>query len=167
MPIRESGLDQTRARLEGIAARLANLQPVMEVAAQDTVSLISDSFQRSSSPDGTPWAPLSAATVRINPRRQGGKPLVDTARLSNSITGVGSARGLKFGTNVSYAGPQNFGARIRTFGRGSLRGLPARPFLPVTGNGNGYSLMTGGAAGAHWTRARDMIAHYVRTGEIK
>ena len=113
-----------------------------------------------------PRLAVRGAPVRVVLLSHGGKPLVDTARLRNSITGNAGARGFSFGTNVAYAGPQNFGARIRTFGRGSPRQLPARPFLPVTGSGGRFSLMTGGAAGAHWTRTRSMIAHYIRTGEI-
>lgn len=167
MRITGSGGEEAQARLQAVADRLRNLRPVIEVVAQDTKSLIDDSFQHSSSPSGAPWAPLSAATRRINPRRIGGKPLVDTARLRNSITTTTGPTGFAFGTNVRYGGPHQFGARIRTFGRGKERGLVARPFLPIEPAGGRYSLMSGGRAGVHWTHVRAAVALYIRTGNIE
>lgn len=165
MPITSRGIPETQKRFEEMSARLRDMSPVMEVAAQDTKLLIDDSFQNSASPDGTPWEPFAEATLRISPRRQGGRLLVDTARLRNSITVPHTARSFSFGTNVAYGGPQQFGASIRVFGRGRTRRLPARPYLPVEGDGR-FRLMTSGRAGEHWTQVRVMVAAYIRTGEI-
>lgn len=165
MPITSTGIDETRARFEAIAARLRDLSPVMEVAAADTRTLVDDSFQNSVSPDGVAWQPFAEATLRISPRRVGGRLLVDTARLRNSIATKYTARGFTFGSNVAYGGPHQFGARTQVFGRGRKRQLPARPYLPIEGGGR-YRLMTSGPAGAHWSAVRVMVATYIRTGEI-
>lgn len=153
-------------RMEAIAARLRDMSPIMTVVAEDTRTLIDDSFQTLTSPAGQPWAPLSDTTIELNPRRAGGRPLNDTTRLRRSITTETSKRGFSFGTNVRYAAKQHFGdPNNRVFGR--ARGpVPARPFLPVTGSGSRFSLTTGGRAGLHWARVRADIGRWLRTGEF-
>jgi phage gpG-like protein len=155
-----SGFDENKRRLEEIAARMRNLRPALTVAAQDTATLIDDSFERSVAPDGGAWPALNARTIAS--RRRGGgsgqaKPLVDTARLRRSITTNVGNTGFTFGTNVAYGGTHQSG-------RGRI---PARPYLPVAGSSGRYALMTGGRAGAHWTRIRSDVAHYIRTGELR
>lgn len=161
MEIKGRGIDEAQERLEQIRARLENLQPVMEVAAQDTVTLIDDSFDGQRSPDGTPWQELSEKTIARRRKGRGtGEPraLIDTGRLRQSITGRGSRRGFTFGTNVIYGGVQQFG--------GGRSRIPARPFLPIVRSGGRFSLMTTGYAGQHWSQVRRAVAHYIRTGEI-
>lgn len=174
--IRITGIDAVVARMEAVKRRMADLTPVLMVAAQDTKTLIDDSFAGSHSPDGTPWAPLAASTIA---RRRGGSstPLIDTARLRNGQTAVGSRNALTFGSNVPYSAPQMFGfsrsgtlkrrsySPRREAGEGWTSTVPGRPFLPVTKIG-GYQLMTGGAAGQHWRRVREMVQHYIVTGEV-
>ena len=161
--------DEAAQRLETLADRLRDMSPILTVIAEDTRTLIDDSFQVSASPDGSAWAPFTdtGATFKINPRREGGKLLVDTARLRNSITAFADRGSLRFGTNVAYAGAHQFGAGIRVFGRGATKRLPARPFLPIDGTPGSFRLMTTGRAGDHWTRVRDDIRHWLRTGEIR
>lgn len=180
-----TGLEQAKARIAAVQARLQNLQPVLAVAAQDTITLIDDSFAGSRTPEGMPWAPLSAKTLA---RRRGGSgnPLIDTSVLRNSKTAVGYATGLRFGTVVPYAPPQQWGyTRTGTLKRwaplldgqvSSRRGrgkgtpyefsAPARPFLPVRRVGSGFALMTVGPAGAHWRRVRAMVRDYIATGRV-
>ncbi len=161
MRVTADGVDESSARLRAMAARMRDMRPILEVVAQDVRTGIDDAFASERSPDGTPWAHLSDATKRINPRREGGKVLTDTARLRNSITAVASSRGLRYGA------AHQLGAQIKVFGRGTSRALRARPFLPVTGVSGSYALMTGGAAGAMWARVRGDIAHWITTGEIR
>jgi phage gpG-like protein len=159
--------DEAAQRLQSIADRLRDMRPILEIVAADARTLIDDSFHTGTSPDGSPWAPLSEATISISPRRAGGKPLVDTARLRNSVTATADARSMRFGTNVRYAGPQNFGARVRLFGRGAQKTLPARPFLPIDGVPGNYTLMQRGRAGEHWSQARESIRRWLLTGEAR
>jgi phage virion morphogenesis protein len=156
-----------RDRLKAIAERLRDMSPIMEVVAQDTRTLIDDSFNSQTSPEGQPWAALSETTIAINPRRAGGKPLNDTTRLRRSITTETTRSGFRFGTNVGYAATHQFGRPDnRVFG-GARGPIPARPFLPVAGIRGSHRLMRGGAAGAHWARVRTDIAHWLRTGEFR
>lgn len=170
-----TGVDEAKARIAAVQARLQNLTPVLTVAAQDTITLIDDSFAGSHTPEGMPWAPLSPKTLA---RRRGGSgnPLIDTSVLRNSKTAVGYSTGLRFGTVVPYAPPQQWGAsrsgtlKNRSAGRAAgspfTVTIPARPFLPVRRVGSGFALMTVGPAGAHWRRVRSMVAVYISTGRV-
>lgn len=160
MRVEARGIEGAIAELDELAARAADLSPVLEVAASDTRTLIDDSFRRSRAPDGDAWAPLTQATLRR--RRQGPNTrarkatiLIDTGRLKNSIQSTHTKTALSFGTNVQYAAYHQFGG-----------GRMYRPFLPVAAGGAGYVLMTGGPAGRHWRDVRDMVIEYIRTGRI-
>ena len=64
-------------------------------------------FDRSAAPNGTPWVP-------IKPRPQGGsKPLLNTGKLRNSITGQPEPHGASAGTNAIQANLMNAGGTIR------------------------------------------------------
>lgn len=153
-------------RFAAISERLRDMTPVMTVAAEDTQTFIDDRFTSGTAPDGTPWLPLSDATKAINPRRQNGKPLLDTSRLRSSITSAAGPTGFSFGANTAYAAAQHFGnGRNKVFGK-APGPIPARPFLPVLSTGSGSILNERGLAGEHWQTLRTMIGHWVRTGEF-
>lgn len=57
-------------------------------------------FRQSLAPDNTPWAPIT---------HRNGKPLLDTARLRNSITSRVNGKQVEVGTNVEYAKAQQYG----------------------------------------------------------
>lgn len=142
------------ARLVAVQARSRDLRPVLEVAAADTVALIDDAFETSTSPAGELWAPLAESTVRR--RRQGSsKPLVDTARLRTSANARVEGAKLRFGTSASYG-------IFHQAGSGRMR----REFLPVDGEPGAYTLGRSGAALEHWDRVRAMVKRYVLTAEI-
>jgi phage gpG-like protein len=160
VPTRTTGLAEAMDELEAITARIRDLSPVLTVAAQDTKTLISDSFRRSRSPDGSPWTPLAPSTVRR--RRQGPNTrarkatiLVDTEVLKKSIYSTSDKSGLSMGTITPYAVYHQFG-----------NGRMLRPFMPITGSVTSYQLMTGGPAGRHWRDVRAMVIEYIRTGQI-
>ncbi len=146
--------------LEAITARIRDLSPVLTVAAQDTKTLISDSFRESRSPGGRLWKGLEPSTIKR--RRQGPNTrarkatiLIDTGVLKNSIYSTSDKSGLTMGTNVPYA-------VYHQFGNGGM----LRPFMPITGSVTSYQLMTGGPAGRHWRDVRAMVIEYIRTGQI-
>jgi phage gpG-like protein len=74
------------------------------------------------------WKRLSRATMKIHPRRKGGKPLNDTGKLRMSVTSRAFKRvtknKLEYGTNLKYAPLHNFGGR-----GGWGRTIPKREFL--------------------------------------
>jgi phage gpG-like protein len=74
------------------------------------------------------WKGLSDATIRMHPRRAGGKPLNDTSTLKKSVTSQAvktvSSHKLVYGTNLKYAPLHNFGG-VGGFGNY----IPKREFL--------------------------------------
>lgn len=98
-------------------------------------------FKQSKDPTGRRWkTSIRAATT-------GGKTLIDTAQLRNSIKSKSDASGFAIGTNVKHAATHQFGEPSRTIRARSSKGLrfkvggrwvtkqkvrvsiPARPFL--------------------------------------
>lgn len=57
-------------------------------------------FKNSSAPDGSPWKPI---------HHRKGQPLIDTARLKNSINYKATGTQVEIGTNVKYARVQQEG----------------------------------------------------------
>jgi phage gpG-like protein len=146
--------------MAAVAARLSDMTPILEVVAANVRLEIDDAFQNGRSPEGVVWRGLSHTTEQINPRRVGGKPLNDTGRLRRSITTTVSPRGLRFGTNVVYAGAQNFGNPAnRVFGK-APGPVPARPFLLVSQDGTSLSPT------AFWQHQASIIERFITTGEV-
>lgn len=99
-------------------------------------------FQTGRAPDGTPWRPSLRA-------KQGGKTLVLSTRLRESIVHKVDGDTVEVGTNVAYAAAHQFGATIRPKKSGGLLRfrlpngafvsakqvtLPARPFIGIEAN---------------------------------
>lgn len=56
---------EVAARLRAVAARLADMRPILEVVAADVRTKIDDSFAQSGGPAGEPWPPLAPMTVGV------------------------------------------------------------------------------------------------------
>ena len=120
--------------LAGVNAALAN---AMRTSTRQR-------FKNSVDPGGKPWKP----SIRV--KESGGKTLVDTSRLRNSIRAKSDNTGFVVGTNVIYARRHQFGdkrpvliksktghgLRFRVGGRWITKQsvrvqVPARPFLGI------------------------------------
>jgi phage gpG-like protein len=155
MAMTVAGLDEVIASLEAMNARIANLAPVLELIASDTVGVIDDAFETGVSPGGMTWAALLPSTVAKR-RNNSSKPLNDTSRLRTSANARAEGNRLRFGTSASYG----------IFHQSGTRQIVPRPFLPVEGDPGMFVLGSSGAAGVHWARARASIRDYVVTGRI-
>ena len=123
--------------LPGIQKRLAkltDLQAFMSAIGGALEATTKDRFQTGTAPDGTPWKPV----------KRGGKPLVDTSRLVQSIHAQSDANSVRVGTNVIYAAIHQFGGDIKPKKAKALHfqvdgnsvfakrvTIPARPFLGI------------------------------------
>lgn len=89
----------------------------IRVLGEEALSRVQDYFQRSAGPYGEQWAP---------PRhRPGGMPLVDTARLRNSLRTRAANAGFRITSNVAYAAIHNYGGP----------NMPKRQYLPDRARG--------------------------------
>lgn len=87
-------------------------------------SMAVDAFSGSESPEGAAWKPSQRALAA------GGKTLVDTGTLQNSLSVSASRDEVSVGSNMVYAAIHQLGGKA---GRGRKVALPARPYLPDVG----------------------------------
>jgi phage virion morphogenesis protein len=142
--VRIAGADKTIAELSAIAARLKNPQPMYDEIGSYLVVKTQNRFDTGTAPGGSKWP----ASLRA--KNFGGKTLVDSARLYQSITHNASANGVEVGSNVEYAAIHQFGGTIYaktekglnwrynksgankpSWARKMSVTIPARPFLGI------------------------------------
>lgn len=141
-------------KLSAMAARSQDMTPAMKVGAEAIKRLITMTFSSQASPVGAKWKPLSEKTIAR--RRKGSSTaLVDTGVLRNSVATSSGPRTILFGTNVPYAGFQQFGTKR----------IPARPFMPITRSGQ---LMDDNApAKVVFDRIWRAVGSYIVNGKVR
>ncbi|WP_297772684.1 phage virion morphogenesis protein [uncultured Roseovarius sp.] len=98
-------LDFDNAVASGLR-QLSDLTPLMQRVGTVLETSVSQRFERGEGPGGIAWP------VSIRARETGGKTLVDSTRLRDSITSEADAQSARVGTNVPYAHVHQFGAFI-------------------------------------------------------
>lgn len=111
-------------KMSAMMKRTQDMTPAMKVGAQAIQRLMTKTFDNSASPTGKQWKPLAPQTIAKR-KDNSSTPLIDKGPLSESMATSHGARSINFGTNVPYAGFQQFGTRY----------IPARPFMPITRSG--------------------------------
>jgi phage gpG-like protein len=96
-----------------VEQRLTHLTPVLEDIRERLLRSVQQNFAAGGRP--MPWKPSRRALSE-----PGGKTLIKTGILKNSITGQVERNAVRIGTNISYAPKHQFGL-----------GVVARPFLLV------------------------------------
>ncbi len=142
--VRLAGVEQTIAGLFAIAARLEHAQPMFDEIGGYMVARTQQRFDAGTAPGGSKWPASLRALMN------GGKTLIDSARLYQSITHNASDAGVEVGTNVEYAAIHQFGGTIHaktskglswsyktkggnrpSWARKMSVTIPARPFLGI------------------------------------
>lgn len=137
----EINSDTITPGLDELSRLLDDLTPVMQAIGEYLVEATNRRFQEGKAPDGSPWAPKSAATL-ANYKRRGvnaPKPLFGESRaLSSQIFYQAGRYQVEVGSPRIYAAAMQFGAAKGAFGTTS-RGapipwgnIPARPFLGIS-----------------------------------
>lgn len=149
--------DLTRG-LSNLLRNLQNRRPMMQGIAAELLSMTEDNFERESW-GNEPWQP----TYR------GGKILQLSGQLAASIHTLATNQSAKIGTNKIYAAIHHIGGDIHAknapylmiplgngrFARKTSVTIPARPYLPINGNG---ALQSDGKSRI-LDVARDALAH--------
>lgn len=102
--------ERLRAMFAELAQRLDDTTPVMREIGEVVHESVMRNFRESRAPDGAMWKPSHRA------RQEGGRTLVDSAVLKNSIHVRASRDKVRVGTPVEYAGVHQFGAPRGSFG---------------------------------------------------
>ena len=112
------------------AAGLADAQILMARIGAAMKAQTVRRFQAGEGPDGAAWAAVKNPRRDTKGRKRKGKakPLLDTARLRNSISFSAAPGEVHVGSNVEYARIHQLGGQA---GRGRKVKIPARPYLGV------------------------------------
>ena len=96
--------DETMRRL---LAGVDDFSDVSPAIAQLLENSVRQNFREGGRPDK--WPASKRADGDAGYGNDSGQTLIDTARLMNSIVGIGNRDSVKVGTNVAYASAHNFG----------------------------------------------------------
>ena len=122
--LQDSEIRQLSVRLAQFGDQAVN--DALAELGESVRTMAIDSFESSTSPEGTAWQPSERALLT------GGKTLIDTGDLQNSISVNMGFGEVEVGSNMVYAAIHQLGGKA---GRNKSVTLPARPFLPeVEGN---------------------------------
>jgi phage virion morphogenesis protein len=134
---------RNKEELDKLKEKIKNPQVMLETIGNYLVSVISESFEGEKSPDGTAWEPLSTIVKNSKKERMRKlktltkgedykrKILHESGRLAGDFRPKIEGDKLTIGTNLIYAAIHQFGGQA---GRGKKVTIPARPYLPITGD---------------------------------
>jgi phage virion morphogenesis protein len=125
------------AALGDAIRRATDMTPLMRRIGTVLETSVSERFEQSKGPDGAAWP------VSIRAREEGGRTLIDSTRLRDSIVTEAEPRAVEVGSNLEYAATHQFGATIKPREANALAfrlpggqfvtvgqvEIPARPFL--------------------------------------
>lgn len=144
-----------QSMLSRIMAIERNTQPAMKQIGEVVMEISKRSFDNSASPDGTPWAANSEATILQYLEKTGGNykkdgtlskkgqtrvinkhPLIgELGNLSRQFSYTATADSVTVSNSKEYAAMQQFGGTKQQFPH--LWGnIPARPFMPIATDGS-------------------------------
>lgn len=112
---------EVRQALEIAQNRLKSLRPAFAAAGEYLRRQTEMRFKNEVSPDGQPFAPLTAEYLKR--KNRGTKILTRLGTLRGSITYDATDDQVEIGTNLIYARAHQYGY--------TPRNLPARPFLGI------------------------------------
>lgn len=137
-------IGQIDAMMRSIALEIADFRPVwIRITQSILLPALTTAFATSTSPDGTPWEPLSKKYVSEKERGvgAGGKTLERSGKLMESLTRAGGGAGAqrqfgkqsaRIGTTLDYALPTQWGygsksaSSSRAAARAALGHAPTR-----------------------------------------
>ena len=124
------GYDEIQQLLQKMVKKTDDTAPVMAEIANSLYNITMESFAGQKSPSGAPWQRLAPSTLRR--KKHPGKILYETGQLHRRIYTRSDKDSAEIGVNLPYAAIHQFGGHA---GRGRKVSIPARPYLPLEGDG--------------------------------
>ncbi|MEC5207398.1 phage virion morphogenesis protein [Vogesella perlucida] len=115
---------QLQAALARLESSVLDMTPAMRKIAGTLAHVVEENLEAEGRPR---WTPSQRASS------EGGVTLQQTGRLASSIVTDYDAASVVIGSNAEYARIHQLGGKA---GRGHSVELPARPYLPVTADGD-------------------------------
>ena len=136
-------IDEAEAlrQLDRLTAALSDLTPAMQDVGEFLLASTEERYDAGVSPDGTPFAPKSPATIeryRRGPDPVDIRPLFKSGTMRRTLHYEADATGVEVGSNAIQAAVMQFGAEKGAFG--STEGgtplpfgdIPVRPFIGLS-----------------------------------
>lgn len=118
---------EARRGLRDLAEAGEDLSPAMRVVSELLLSIAEESFEREASPEGDPWAPLAASTLRQRKREGKDGPILQRDRhLRRSLDSDHDRTSAAAGTNLAYAAIHQFGGSVEQSARNQVLAFAAR-----------------------------------------
>jgi phage gpG-like protein len=150
-----------QSALQALAARVSNMDPVLQTLGERIVERTKRRFETSTGPDGVKWEGNKPSTMAMFAGRLSGhkgkvkkdgslnasglraylnkKPLIgESQELRKQFTISASNGVLTVGSTMKYAAIQQFGGITGAKSWIPGKNIPARPFLPVRSDGSLY-----------------------------
>ena len=128
---------EIRTVLDRLLAATTDLSPLMRDIGEHLLATTRERFDAQESPAGTPWAPLTIASLEKK-ARETGKILTERGFLRGTLAYRAGPTSVEVGSPLIYAGTHQFGAKKGSFRDGPPYGpipwgdIPARRFLGVS-----------------------------------
>jgi len=116
---------EVRSLFARIERRGANPRPAFKSIGEYMLRRTEKRFHDEKDPEGNPWTPLSAATLK---KKKHPKILTESGNLRGRIVYEVGSSSVALGTNVIYGAIHQLGGQA---GRGHKVTIPARPYLGV------------------------------------
>jgi len=107
---RVKGQERLNAKIRDMVRRAEDARPAMKAIGIMQVRSIQKNFETGGRPRR--WAASMRAAMAGKPGGKGGKTLIQSAQLKNSITFSAGSKNVKIGTNKKYAPAHQFGMTL-------------------------------------------------------
>ena len=131
------GIERLTERLDNLEKRTKNLKPLYNDIALHLYSIVEESFENESSPDGIKWNPIKFRKNDLHPE----KILYDSGDLQGKLYSQATATSATVGINAinndfQYPLTHQFGTSKA--GRNRNITIDERPFMPIKNDGTLY-----------------------------
>lgn len=125
-----SNIDEVLAKVQAYERQGEQLSPFFQSVANLLLNTTEEAFASETSPlDGSPWEPLSPATLA----KKKGKPLYESGKMQDSLIAFGDNSQAAIGFNATSQGYPY--PAVHQFGTFDGK-IDARPFMPFDENGD-------------------------------
>ena len=130
-PTGHHNIDEILKRMAALEAKANNLRPVFDEIANHLYNLTEAALESETSPDGTPWQPLSPVTIA---RKGHDQMLYDQGDLRENIHYDSDHESATIGVNIVSTTGYPYPA-VHQLGTDDER-IPARPYFPFNEEGD-------------------------------
>jgi len=127
--------DKLTKELNTLQHKITNLKPLLNQIGYHLLEVVENSFANEADTNHKAWQELNPTYLNYKRKKGYTKKLQNRGTLAESIDFTTTTDALILGTNIQYAPIHQFGGFA---GKNKSAYIPARPFLPITQDGQMY-----------------------------